>query len=103
MAKIAFFIFLGTLLILIKARRSSPNSAIRNPSELYTLSGSLGRYSVRDSREGNDGITSAIVKATKAPMAAKLMKNHNMRRLKKVGFAISLFVRDLRGINEGLL
>jgi hypothetical protein len=58
---------------------------------------------VRDSREGNEGITSAIVNAAKAPMAAKLIKNHNIRRLKKEGFAISLFVGDLRGIDEGLL
>jgi hypothetical protein len=37
-------------------------------------------------------MTSAMVSAINAAMAAKLMKNHNMRRLNKVGFAISLFI-----------
>jgi hypothetical protein len=37
-------------------------------------------------------MTKAMVKAIKAPMAAKHMKNHIMRRFMKVGFAISLFI-----------
>jgi hypothetical protein len=37
-------------------------------------------------------MTKAIVKAINAPMAEKLMKNHNMRRFMKLGFAISLFI-----------
>jgi hypothetical protein len=45
-------------------------------------------------------MTKAMVRAIKAPMAAKLIKNHIMRRFMKVGFAISLFICDLRGINE---
>jgi hypothetical protein len=44
-------------------------------------------------------MTSAMVKATRAPIAVKLMKNHIMRRFMKVGFAISLFIYDLK---EGL-
>jgi hypothetical protein len=55
---------------------------------------------VSDSSEGNEGMTKAMVRAIKAPMAAKLIKNHIMRRFMKVGFAISLFICDLRGINE---
>jgi hypothetical protein len=39
-------------------------------------------------------MTSAMVKATKAPIADKLMKNHNKRRLKKVDFAISEMNHD---------
>jgi hypothetical protein len=44
-------------------------------------------------------MTKAIVKAINAPMAEKLMKNHIMRRLMRVGFAISLLIRDLRWMN----
>jgi hypothetical protein len=41
-------------------------------------------------------MTSAMVKATKAPIALKLMKTHNMRLLKKVDFAISEMSHDFR-------
>jgi hypothetical protein len=33
-----------------------------------------------------------MVKTTNAPKAARLMKNHKIKRLKKVGFAISVVV-----------
>jgi hypothetical protein len=45
-------------------------------------------------------MTSAMVKATKAPIALKLMKNHNMRRLKKVGFAITKMNNDFDFLYE---